>query len=180
MTDEQLLLEARGGSRPAFEALFDRYRDAMWGFFRRRVADPARAEELAQDVFVGVLQGAVRYEGRATCRAYLFGVAFNVLKAERRRNKRSTADPLDEDTPGSNPDLDAGLWVRRALGQLDPAERELLMLREYEQLRYDELAEVLRLPLNTVRSRLFRARIALKAALMRGVGEEMKVGHEGR
>lgn len=180
MTDEQLLLETKSGSRPAFEALFDRYRVSMWAFFRRRVADAARAEELAQDVFVGVLQGAARYEARASCRAYLFGIAFNVLKAERRRHSRRPTGPLDIDPPGSSPDLDAGLWVRQALSQLDPDEREILMLREYEQLRYDELAEVLCLPLNTVRSRLFRARMSLKAALMRDVVEELKVSHEGR
>jgi RNA polymerase sigma-70 factor (ECF subfamily) len=180
MTDEQLLVEAKAGSRPAFEMLFDRYREAMWRFFRRRVADPARAEELAQDVFVGVLQGVQRFEARSTGRAYLFGIAFNVLKAERRRAGRRETDPLEGDPAGASPDLDAGLWVRRALAQLDAADREILMLREYDQLRYDELADLLRLPLNTVRSRLFRARMALKSALLQDVAGELKVSHEGR
>ena len=180
MTDEQLLSNAKQGSRPALEALFDRYRDVMWSFFRRRVVDPARAEELVQDVFVGVLQGAARFEGRSTCRAYLFGIAFNVLKGERRRAGRRPTDPLEADPPGPSPNLDAGLWVRRALAQLDSGDREILMLREYEQLRYDELAEVLRTPINTVRSRLFRARMALRTALTRNVADELKVSHEGR
>jgi RNA polymerase sigma-70 factor (ECF subfamily) len=51
------------------------------------------------------------------------------------------------------------------LGRLDPSEREILMLREYEQLSYSEIAEVLRIPVNTVRSRLFRSRLALKGHL---------------
>ena len=57
------------------------------------------------------------------------------------------------------------LWVRQALEKLDAGEREILMLREYEQLNYAEIAELLRLPVNTVRSRLFRSRMALKSFL---------------
>jgi RNA polymerase sigma-70 factor (ECF subfamily) len=73
---------------------------------------------------------------------------------------------LDFDPPsGSVGDPDAGLWVRRALAQLDADDREILMLREYEELSYQEIADLHRLPLNTVRSPLFRARMALKAAL---------------
>ena len=78
------MLEVRGGSRPAFEALFERYKDAIWRFYRRRIDDPGRAEELVQDVFVAILQGARRYEPRAAFRTYLFGIAYNLLLAERR------------------------------------------------------------------------------------------------
>ena len=65
----------------------------------------------------------------------------------------------------SQPDPDDAIWVRRALGTLEPDHREVLMLREYEQLSYQEIAELLRIPVNTVRSRLFRARMDLKHAL---------------
>jgi RNA polymerase sigma-70 factor (ECF subfamily) len=57
------------------------------------------------------------------------------------------------------------LWVRQALEKLDSSEREILLLREYEQLNYAEIGELLRLPVNTVRSRLFRARMELKSFL---------------
>jgi RNA polymerase sigma-70 factor (ECF subfamily) len=57
------------------------------------------------------------------------------------------------------------LWLRRAVEQLDGAHREVLLLREYEQLSYDEIASLLRIPVNTVRSRLFRARMELRALL---------------
>ena len=60
---------------------------------------------------------------------------------------------------------ESGLWVREALAKLDSADCEILMLREYEQLSYGEIAELLRIPVNTVRSRLFRARMALKECL---------------
>jgi RNA polymerase sigma-70 factor (ECF subfamily) len=167
VTDEQLIQGARDGSREAFEALFERYRGPIWQFFRRRTPDAARAEELTQDTFVALLEGAHRYEARTVFRAYLFGIAYNVLSADRRKSVHRHVDSLDFDPPsGSSRDPDAGLWVRRALAQLDEDDREILMLREYNELSYQEIADLRRLPLNTVRSRLFRARMALKAALV--------------
>jgi RNA polymerase sigma-70 factor (ECF subfamily) len=80
VTDDQLILDARNGSRDAFEALFERYRTPIWKFFRRRIAEFARAEELTQDTFVALLEGAHRYEARTAFRAYLFGIAYNVLR----------------------------------------------------------------------------------------------------
>ena len=178
-TDEALMLQVRGGSRDAFESLFERYRGPVWRFFRRRTAEAARAEELAQDTFVAVLQGSARYEPRASFRSYLFGVAYNILQADRRKTR--SVEPLDaEPQAPATPDPDEVMWVRQALAQIDAGDREILMLREYEQLSYQEIADLRRLPLNTVRSRLFRARMALKSMLMPDAGESVKVGHDGR
>src|SRR3954451_3096090 len=177
-SDEDLIGEVRTGSRTAFEALFTRYREPVWRFFRRRTPDPGRAEELAQDTFVAVLEGAARYEQRGTFRSYLFGVAYNVLLADRRKAAfRATApmdlDPQDERTG----DPDAGIWVRAALAQLDEDDREILMLREYEQLAYQEIADLRGIPLNTVRSQLFRARASLKAALESRAPHAIRTSH---
>src|SRR5690348_4531365 len=128
ITDEALMLEVRAGSREAFEALFERYRGPVWRFFRRRTTDAARAEELAQDVFVAVLQSSIRYEPRAAFRSYLFGVAYNVLLADRRKTR--TPAPLDVDLAAPFADPDEAMWVRGALAQLTPDDREILMLRE--------------------------------------------------
>jgi RNA polymerase sigma-70 factor, ECF subfamily len=166
VTDDQLILDARSGSGDAFEALFERYRGPIWRFFRRRTADAARAEELAQDTFVALIESSHRYEPRTAFRGYLFGIAYNILHADRRASTRQRAEPLDHDPVApSAGDPDAGLWVRRALARLDAGDREILMLREFDGLSYQEIADVLRLPLNTVRSRLFRARMALQVAL---------------
>jgi RNA polymerase sigma-70 factor (ECF subfamily) len=164
-TDEDLMLDLRhggdGGSR-----LFERYRDPVWRFFKRRVDRDGRAEELAQDVFIAVIEGAARYDPRAPFRSYLFGIAYNVLMADRRK-ARGAAATIDVDLPAAqSADPDDGMWVRAALARLDPADREVLMLREYEQLTYQEIADLQEVPLNTVRSRLFRARMALKDALV--------------
>lgn len=157
---------ARGGSRPAFEELFDRYRQPVWGFFRRRVPDGPLAEDLAQSVFTALLEAAPRYQPQTAFRSYLFSIAFNLLQAERRKQLSRAASPLEDEPPSPViGDPDRILWVRAALAQLDPEDREIVMLREYEGLSYQEIAELRRLPLNTVRSRLFRARMALRTLL---------------
>jgi len=177
-SDEELMLDIRNGSRTAFETLFGRYRQPIWQFFRRRTMDPGRAEELAQDTFVAILQGAGRYEQRGTFRSYLFGTAYNVLQADRRRVVHRATDTLDSDPAAPWPaDPDAAIWVRTAIATLDDTDREVLMLREYEQLSYQEIADLRGIPLNTVRSQLFRARMALKAALETGAPQPVRTNH---
>jgi RNA polymerase sigma-70 factor, ECF subfamily len=180
-SDEDLLDEMRHGSRTAFETLFARYREPVWAFFRRRTPDTGRAEELAQDTFVAVLDGAGRYERRGSFRSWLFGIAYNVLLADRRKAAQRATDPLDHDPAADGPsDPDRGIWVRDALARLDADDREVLMLREYEQLSYQEIADLRGAPLNTVRSQLFRARAALKAALDNRIPHAVRTHHAGR
>jgi RNA polymerase sigma-70 factor, ECF subfamily len=165
-SDDHLILDFQKGSREAFVELFERYRDPLYGFFRRRLDNPARAEELAQECFLAVLRNVARYEPRAGFRSYLYGIAINLVSADRRKAGRelprgdADQDPPAEDNP------DAALWVRHALERLKEKDREILMLRAYEQLSYAEIGGLLRLPVNTVRSRLFRARMALKEQLL--------------
>lgn len=169
-SDEQLVLEFQQGAREAFVELFERYRQPVYGFFRRRLANPGRAEELAQECFLALLQNVKRYEPRASFRSYLYGIAIHLISAERRKAGREVAEneKLDDRTLEENAaeGCDAGIWVRRALAHLRTNEREILMLREYEQLSYEEIGALLRVPVNTVRSRLFRARMALKEQLI--------------
>jgi len=165
-SDEQLMLDFQRGSHEAFAELFQRYREAIYGFFRRRVNHRARAEELAQETFLAVLRGAARYEPRALFRTYLYAIALHLLAAEQRKAGREAGDPDEaaELAVADNPE--AVIWVRAAVEQLDAEQREVLLLREYEQLSYADIAAVLRVPVNTVRSRLFRARMALKDLLV--------------
>jgi RNA polymerase sigma-70 factor, ECF subfamily len=172
LNDETLILEFQRGSRDAFEELFARYREPVHGFFRRRLSDRQRAEDLTQETFLAVIRASARYEPRSPVRAYLFGIAFKLVAAERRSLARQGPPPPSAGPPASPPAPDAAppapdaaLWVRQAIARLDPSEREILMLREYEQLSYAEIAGILRMPLNTVRTRLFRARLALKEQL---------------
>jgi RNA polymerase sigma factor (sigma-70 family) len=164
-SDEALMLEFQRGSGAAFEELFVRYREPLYGFFCRRLESRERAEDLAQETFLAVIRASARYEPRALVRTYLYGIALNLVAAERRTGVRNAVLVEGGSELAANADSDAALWVRRALERLDASEREILMLREYEQLSYSEIAELLRIPVNTVRSRLFRARMALKSWL---------------
>lgn len=174
VSDERLMLEFAQGSSEAFDELFRRYKQPVYGFFLRRVTDAGRAEELTQETFLALLRARLRYQPRALFRTYLYAIGFKILRADRRKtafrktflgHRDSATDPAGRDA------AEAGLWVRRAVEKLQPIEREILMLREFEQLRYAEIADLLELPVNTVRSRLFRARTALRELLEPSAGK---------
>ena len=167
-SDERLMLAFSQGSSEAFSELFLRYKQPIYGFFRRRVAESSQAEELTQETFVALLRAAARYQPRALFRTYLYAIGLKILHAHRRKvafratffgQRNSAPDPAKHDA------TESGLWVRRAVEKLEPMDREILLLREFEQLSYAEIADLLQLPLNTVRSRLFRARTALRNLL---------------
>jgi RNA polymerase sigma-70 factor, ECF subfamily len=167
-SDEELMLAFSKGSAEPFNELFSRYKQPLFGFFRRRVADAAHAEELTQETFLAVLRTAARYEPRALFRTYLYAIGFKILRAYRRKAAfRATflgaAGTFCE--PAARNATDAEVSLRHAMGKLERTEREILMLREFEELSYAEIAELLALPVNTVRSRLFRARMALRDLL---------------
>lgn len=164
-SDEALMLEFQGGSRAAFEELFARYRKPLYGFFGRRLNNPERAEDLTQETFLAVIRAVSRYEPRALVRTYLYGIALKLLAADRRKFPTSGTSGQSASEPQINGTPDRALWVRQAMQKLDAPDREILMLREYEQLSYSDIAELLRIPVNTVRSRLFRSRLALKSYL---------------
>jgi RNA polymerase sigma-70 factor (ECF subfamily) len=167
-SDEQLMVAFSSGSKEAFSELFARYKQPLFGFFRRRVADPAQAEELTQEAFLAVLRASSRYQPRALFRTYLYAIGFKLLQAHRRKAAfRATflgatvglCEPMVRNA------MDAELWLRQAMGKLEPMDREILLLREFEQLSYLEISQLLSLQVNTVRSRLFRARMALRDRL---------------
>jgi RNA polymerase sigma-70 factor (ECF subfamily) len=167
-SDEKLMLAFVQGFPEALNELYRRYQQPIHGFFRRRIADSSRAEELTQETFLALLGAANRYEPLALFRTYLYAIALKILRAYRRKaifraaflGRSETISDL-----GRQDATETGLWIRRAIGQLEPTDREILLLREFEQLSYAEIADLLHLPINTVRSRLFRARIALRELL---------------
>ena len=150
------------GEALAFRELFDRYKNPIYGFVRRRVDDPSRAEEITQDVFLALVQQQKNYEVRASFRTFLYRIALNRVVSERR--KIAEAPALDPEVAAGG-DIGAGQQVREALARLEPEQREIVMLREYQGLSYQEIAQVLNVPVGTVRSRLFRAKLALRELL---------------
>jgi RNA polymerase sigma-70 factor, ECF subfamily len=167
-SDEQLMVAFSRGSTDAFSELFKRYKQPLFGFFRRRLADPTEAEELAQETFLAVLRASSRYQPRALFRTYLYAIGFKILGAHRRKAAFratfiGTVGRVRALAQANS--VDAEVLLRQTVEQLERVDREILLLREFEQLSYAEIAELLGLPMNTVRSRLFRARIALRDLL---------------
>jgi RNA polymerase sigma-70 factor, ECF subfamily len=166
--DEVLMVAFSRGSGQALGELFARYKQPLFGFFRRRVNDTAQAEELTQECFVALIRASRSYEPSAGFRTYLYAIAFRILRAHRRKAAfRATffGERDVEREPAAQSEPEAALALRESMRRLDRVDREILLLREFEQLSYAEIASVLALPLNTVRSRLFRARMALRDLL---------------
>ena len=185
-TDEQLMAAFARGSTDAFNTLFARYKQPLFGFFWRRIADRSQAEELTQETFLALFKAQGRYEATALFRTYLYAIALRILRTYRRKatfRAMFWGTPKPDQEPGASMPLDAEIALREAMGQLDRVAREILMLREYEELSYAEIAALLRIPVNTVRSRLFRARTALRetlAAPAPGLGQREFSKMEGR
>ncbi len=168
--DEELMLAFKNGDGRAFRTLFDRYKNPVYGYVRRRVNDPGRAEEITQDVFMALVQHRNGYEVTASFRTYLYRIALNRIASEHRKKKEEAWPETPEGQPVAVPatggDPAVVQQVREALARLEPQQREIVMLREYEGLSYDEIARVLEVPVGTVRSRLFRAKMALRELLL--------------
>lgn len=153
----------RTAASAAFEELFQRYKQPLYGFFRRRTRDTARADELTQECFLAVLQSGERYRPTASFRTFLYAIGLNLVRADRRKTVfRGMFMGETKTEAGADPRTEFGLIMRDALGRLEPIDREMLLLRQFEELSYAEIAELMRVPVGTVRSRLFRARTALR------------------
>lgn len=145
------------------------YRDlapSLLAYFRRQPALASRADDLLQDTFVRALQRFDRLRAAISPRAYLFGIARHVgLDAVRsfRPTEPLPAEPAAPETDAEDPRLEP---LRAAIDRLPDAQRETLLLKLHHELSYDEIAEVLGLPIGTVRSRLHHAVNHLRSALL--------------
>jgi len=144
------------------------YRDnasAILAYFRRQPALAGEAEDLLQDTFVRALQGFARLQASASPRAYLFGIARYVGHDAARSlapNLELATDPPSPTVPAEDIRLEP---LRAAVGSLPEPHRETLLLKLHHDLSYEEIAEVLGIPIGTVRSRLHHAVSLLRATL---------------
>ena len=159
-----------------FEHVFDAHFDAVHAYLRRRVGDAA--EDLAAETFARALAGYASFEpGRGELRAWLFGIATNLLhghrrsearrlRAYRREAGRSTAPQAEDADELARLDAIAqAAQAAVAIARLSREDRDVLLLVAWADLTYDEVASALGVPVGTVRSRLHRARAAVKAQL---------------
>ncbi len=187
VSDEQLLTAYRNGQTSALDRLLERYQDRVLQFVRWRTAlSPQEAEDVAQDVFLQVFRSAENFAGRSRFRTWLYGVATHVcnhaIRTRARRRDAMAGNAEEMATAIAVPDTRSGILdslvaeerrhaVRTAVMELDTNQRVVLLLRDWEDLSYSEIAEVLQIPEGTIKSRAYYARLQL-AKVLRPVLEE--------
>jgi RNA polymerase sigma-70 factor (ECF subfamily) len=191
----QLVEAYRRGDAGALGELIRAYQRRVHAVCCRMVRNPADAADLAQDALVHVIEGLPGYDGRAALSTWIIRVTMNCCISHQRRQKPRRHQSLDElppdapiraarafepgGRPGREHPPEAGVEreelraiLLEGLRQLDPAMRAVLVLRDLQNLDYREIGEVLDIPAGTVKSRLFRARAALRAEAERRQGRE--------
>ncbi|MSR45552.1 MAG: sigma-70 family RNA polymerase sigma factor [Planctomycetes bacterium] len=185
-TEAAVLARARGGDRAAFGELIDQHQNRVFtlamNLCRGRRDD---AEELAQEAFLRALEAIAQFRGESLFSTWMHRIVVNLhlnrssTLAARARDRQLTLSPrgdgderptLDVAAPGAAPGEQADLaeqrgCLRAALARLDDDRRMVVILRDVEGKSYEEIAELLAVPIGTVRSRLARAREELSRAL---------------
>ncbi len=146
------------------ERLYREIGPALLGYFRRQPALAGTAEDLLQDTFVRALKRIDRLQASVSQRAYLFGIARHVCIDALRRLR--VIEELPAETPAMTLTTDERLEpMRLAISELPEMQREALLLKLQQELSYVEIAEVLAIPVGTVRSRLHHAVLHLRQTL---------------
>ncbi len=175
-SDADLLLETAKGDDCAFAELITRYQNALFGFFIRSGAQSDLAEDLVQETFIKIYRYAEKYRETAKFTTFLFKVARNCW-IDNIRKKRNQGDwvLLEEDAyfapvefnPTENmekSELDGA--VSTLINQLPQKQRDTLILSEELDLKYNEIAEILQIPVGTVKSRIFNAINTIREGLL--------------
>ena len=167
-TDLELLRKAAAGDGRAFHGLVDRHAQRMYRLAISLTGNPADAEDVLQETFAGAYKSLSGFEGRASVKTWLTRILFTQAARWRRDRAGRTMGSIDSAEPmvaSSSIGVEIRIDLQAALQQLSPEHREVLMLREFEGMTYEEMAEVLGLPRGTIESRLNRARNALREKL---------------
>ncbi|HVZ73484.1 MAG TPA: sigma-70 family RNA polymerase sigma factor [Polyangia bacterium] len=179
-SDEQLLAEARAGAAHALEALVERHQAQVFRFGMKMCGDPEDAKDVLQETLLAMARGIREFRGASSLSTWLYTIARSHCIKKRRRSKFAPDEEQSFDAtgaesarvaaPGDAPDEElAAKQVARALEDaiagLEPAYREVLLLRDVEGLTAPEVAEVVGASVQAVKSRLHRARLAVRERL---------------
>ena len=180
LTDHELMRILSTGDEKSFYELVSRYQQNMVDYITRLVGNAARAEELAQDVFIRVFRHRFDYTTDASFATWCYKIATNIARDEYRANSRRITKPLAEHldavaSPEKGPEEMASskedaARVSSILEQMPEHLREVLVMRDLQACSYQEIAATLDLELGTVKSRINRARLAFKEAYMSRIG----------
>lgn len=179
--DLALMASVALGDEKAFARLVEKHQHAVLGTVAKMTNRSADTEDIAQQVFIRLWKSAKRYEPSAKFTTFLFTITrnlvFNATRKKSRRKEHSLDEQEDEwhqsiEDPNSHSRPDHSLAeaelkkvVDRAIASLPEKQRLAVILRRYEQMPYEEIADVLELSVSAVKSQLFRARTALREAL---------------
>jgi len=170
-SDGQLVAAAREGDPGALDQLLRRHVDMIHAVCARIAGNPADAADATQEALIAIVRGLPRFDERASVRTWMYRVATNACLDElRRRGRRPVATGTETfDRPGDAPGLDSAvtdrLSIDGALARIPEEFRVAVVLRDVQGMDYAQIAEVLDVPLGTVRSRIARGRAALAALL---------------
>ena len=191
--DRQTLAQLRRGQWKAMEQLVLRYQDRLYSTVFRIVNNADDAADVVQESFVKAMQNIGRFEGKSSLYTWLFRIAVNLAISQRRSLRYRAALSLDGDAEEADSINQQAAGLRRQLAQdteLDPAEdaairidhqrvvealqtldpefRAVIVLRDVEGCDYEQIADITDVPVGTIKSRLFRARSALREAMQPG------------
>jgi RNA polymerase sigma-70 factor (ECF subfamily) len=184
-TDEQLVLALGAGDTDSLGLLVARWERPLYYFAFRLLATPEDARDVCQETFLRVLKKAGRFQKGARFSTWMYQIALNLCRDHLRKKRRwglllaetpSTSSDgvtdLDRFASTHDPSEDAARKetrevVSRALRQISPEQREVVILKEFEGLRFREIAEILGCPESTVKSRMYHGLSGLKTALVR-------------
>ncbi len=181
-SDLKLIKKCKRGEEAAFEKLLNRYRGAIFSLCFRMTRHPEDARDLAQEIFIKVFSLLDRYDEEYAFSSWLFRIATNHCIDYLRRNRlrflsldgstRSDDEEIELQLPDSGPRPDTVLQRKEALERLDevitelpPHYRVITLLRHDQELSYEEIANILDLPLGTVKARIHRARNMIQQML---------------
>ena len=171
---ENIIARARRGDADAFEQLVIAYRDQVFRLALRMCGNEADADEAAQEAFLSAWKALPNFRGDSQFSTWLYQLtshaAIDLLRREKRQIAAEDITEVSAPDPGPSPQQQAERSetrqaVRDAMGQLSPEYRQIVVLRFLQELSYEEIGAVLRLPPGTVKSRLNRAKAQLKDIL---------------
>ena len=176
--EQNLIQSARNGDQAAFGQLVIKYQKRVYALTVRMCPTPELAEEAAQETFLSAWQGLPFFRGDSAFSTWLYRLASNACVDLLRKEGRHQGPSLDDEAvsaevPDTRPTPEAAAeqkelraQIEAGLRTLSPEHREVLILREIQQLSYDEIADALSLDLGTVKSRISRGRRQLRNFLM--------------